>query len=151
MTDEEVYRKHAGELFRYATFLVGASGAHDVVADACLAAFAARAWPSVRNQRAYLYRAVLNVSRQRRRETDRRLAREARAAAVSGDDLDPGDVRVEVLEAVRALTVQQRAVVFFTYWHDLSTVDIARHLDVSTRTVQRELERAHRAMEEWLR
>ena len=32
--DEEIYRKHAGDLSRLAWMLVGANDAHDVLADA---------------------------------------------------------------------------------------------------------------------
>ena len=38
--DVETYRRHAAELIRYATVLVGPDDAADVVADAVLAAFA---------------------------------------------------------------------------------------------------------------
>lgn len=150
MTDEEVYRKHADELVRYATFLVGPSDATDVVADACLTVFASHSWPMVTNQRAYLFGAVLNAARQHRRAAERRVAREARAAR-SRDSSDPSEVRIEVIDAVRALSLQQRAIVFLTYWHDLPVADIGRQLKVSTRTVQRELARAHRKMERRLR
>ena len=40
--DVETYRRHAGELIRYATVLVGPDDAADVVSDAVLAAFATR-------------------------------------------------------------------------------------------------------------
>ena len=143
--DEEVYRKHAAELFRYATALVGPMGAADVVADAIVSVFGSDDWASVQNRRAYLYRAVLNAARQTNRESQRRLRREARGHIAQDPDRS-ADVRVEVLDAVRALSLRQRSIVFFTYWHDLTPVDIARHLQVSTRTVQRDLVRAHRRM-----
>ena len=149
-TDEEVYRKHAAELFRYATFLAGPSGATDLVADAVLAAFQSPGWALVRNRRAYLFRAVLNAARQQHRETQRRQAREVLAARARHLD-NPPAVRIEVLEAVRSLSVRQRSIVFFAYWYDLSPTEIARHLGVSTRTVQREIHRAHRLMEANLR
>ena len=42
MTDEEIYRKHADDLVRFATGLVGPFDAQDVVTDACLRSFRAR-------------------------------------------------------------------------------------------------------------
>ena len=41
--------------------------------------------------------------------------------------------------ALRTLTVRQRAVVFFTYWADLGPSDIAVLMDLSLRTVERDL------------
>lgn len=56
-----------------------------------------------------------------------------------------------MLAAIRRLTVRQRAVVFLTYWQELSAVDIAAGLDLSLRTVERELTAARRHLEELLR
>ena len=61
MHDEAIYRKHADELVRFATGLVGPFDAADVVADACMAAFRSWGWNGVSEQRANLYRAVLNT------------------------------------------------------------------------------------------
>ena len=54
--NEEIYRKHADELVRFATGVVGPFDAQDVVVDAWLRATNAEAWPTVTNHRAYLYR-----------------------------------------------------------------------------------------------
>jgi RNA polymerase sigma factor (sigma-70 family) len=61
--------------------------------------------------------------------------------------VDGQQVRVEVLEALRRLGVRQRAVIFFTYWHDLESTEVARLLGISSRTVQRELTAARRHLE----
>jgi DNA-directed RNA polymerase specialized sigma24 family protein len=58
--DAETYRKYADELVRFASGLVGPSGAEDVVATAVLRAVSGTQWSRVDNQRAYMYRAVLN-------------------------------------------------------------------------------------------
>lgn len=144
-TDGEVYEKHADELVRFATVLVGPSGADDLVAAAVLRVFSSRAWPTVVERRAYLYRAVLNEARQSRRQASRRLRREARAAR--GELAEAPLVRAEVLDALRRLSVRQRAVVFFTYWLDLDATAIGEVLEVSPRTVQRELRSARQSLE----
>ena len=99
----------------------------------------------MQNRRAYLYRAVLNQARSVHRSTQRRLAREA--ATASDHRYEPTAVRAEVLAAMRRLTVRQRAVVFLTYWVDLQPEAIADQLQITSRTVQRDLRTAHGRLE----
>jgi RNA polymerase sigma-70 factor (ECF subfamily) len=148
MTPEEAFRRHAEELTRFASGLVGPSDAHDVVADGCLKAFASPKWSMLENPRAYLYRTVLNQARMVSRSTIRRRAREARAVLAlpyPPITVDPG-----VLEAVSRLSVRQRAVVFLTYWEDLHQRDIAARLGISEGSVRRHLARAHHRLKETL-
>lgn len=149
MTDkEETYRKHADELVRFATGLVGPADAPDVVTDACLRAFGSRQWDSVRNHRAYLYRSVLNEARSHHRSTMRRRVREWKTS--TPEHLPPAYVDVDVLEAVEKLSVRQRAVVVLTYWEDLSPDEVARILGVSEGSVKRHLARARSRLKELL-
>lgn len=149
LSDAELYARHAPELVRFATVLVGPSGADDLVAETVARVFARSDWAGVRERRAYLYRAVLNEARQQTRSSARRRRREARAAPT--ERVDAPEVRPEVLAAVQALQPRQRAIVFFTYWQDRTTADIAAELDLTPRTVQRELADARRRLEEALR
>ena len=48
------------------------------------------------------------------------------------------------------LTVQQRAVVYLTYWHDLSPSDVATTLGASEGTVRKQLARARSHLREVL-
>lgn len=153
--DIELYEKHAAELTRFATVLSGPAAAEDLVASAVVRVFTSPRWSEVRDRRAYLFKAVLFEARQVHRSTGRRERREAWAAPRSeeGDGStgpDPG-LRVEVVSAMRALTVRQRAVLYLTYWADLEADDVATELGISRRTVQRELTDARRAMEVLLR
>jgi RNA polymerase sigma factor (sigma-70 family) len=147
-TDEETYRKHADDLVRFATGLVGPFDAPDVVTDACLHAFAAHSWPEVADRRAYLYRAVLNESRSRHRSDMRRRARELRAAGPNSTQ--PAYVDVDVLEAVARLSLQQRAAVILTYWEDLAVDEVAGRLGISAGSVKRHLARARSRLKELL-
>ena len=79
-TDEEVYRKYADDLVRFAMGLVGRTDAADVVSEAMLRALSSATWGSVANQRAYLYRAVLHQASNTHRERQRRWIRELKAA-----------------------------------------------------------------------
>jgi RNA polymerase sigma factor (sigma-70 family) len=49
---------------------------------------------------------------------------------------------VDVWDALGRLSLQERAVVFLTYWEDLNEADVATRLGVSDRTVRRRLEKA---------
>ena len=136
----EVYRRHADELVRYATALVGPADSPDVVVDAVLAAFRSPAWSKVENQRAYLYRAVLNRSLSVRRSDARRVARELRVAG--SEPVAAGESSLDAQRALADLSPQQRAVVYLTYWEDLAPAQVAALLDVSEGTVRKQLARA---------
>ena len=148
MTDEEVYRKYADDLVRFATGVVGPFDAPDVVTDACLHAFGGKAWPTVTNHRAYLYRSVLNQARSHHRSTLRRRVREMRAALPERTSLNEADL--DVLAAVDKLSVQQRASVVLTYWEDLAPGQVAARLGISEGSVKRHLARARSRLKELL-
>ena len=138
--DEEIYAKYADDLVRFAMGLVGRDDAADVVSAAVLRAMNGTAWSEVRNPRAYLYRAVLNQARNEHRDRQRRWDKALRTARTGGTE--PPEYRPEVLEAVKRLSVRQRAVIVLTYWDDLAPVDIAARLDISEGSVRRHLARA---------
>jgi RNA polymerase sigma-70 factor (ECF subfamily) len=143
--DAEIYRKYSDDLIRFASGLVGPSGAEDVVANAVLRAISSVQWNAVDNQRAYLYRSVLNEAHSQHRSTQRRLSREIKAQ--QRQDTSDQPVDLDVLVALRKISERQRAVVHLTYWEDLTTSDIASLLDLSIRTIERELSLARRRLE----
>ncbi len=139
-----VYRRHADELIRYATVLVGPADAPDVVTDAVLAAFRAPAWATVGNQRAYLYRAVLTTAHSWRRSAARRTGREQKVAV--REQVRDREPSVDAHRALASLSPQQRAVVFLTYWEDLTPSQIADLLDVGEGSVRKQLARARETL-----
>jgi RNA polymerase sigma factor (sigma-70 family) len=139
LTDEEVYRKYGDDLVRFAMGLVGRNDGADVVSDAMLRVFSSDSWESVSNQRAYLYRAVLNEASNTHRGRQRRWARELKVA--SSDFVEPVEYRPEVLSAVMQLSVRQRAVIVLAYWEQLTPGEIATRLGVSDGSVRRHLAR----------
>jgi RNA polymerase sigma factor (sigma-70 family) len=139
LTDEEVYRKYGDDLVRFAMGLVGRDDGADVVSDAMLRVFCSDSWESVSNQRAYLYRAVLNEASNTHRGRQRRWARELKVA--SSDFVEPVEYRPEVLSAVMQLSVRQRAVIVLAYWEQLTPGEIATRLGVSDGSVRRHLAR----------
>ena len=140
MTGEEAYEKYADELMRFATSLVGPSDASDVVSEAVIRCVYSKSWPSVQNPRAYLHRAVLSEARRLGLSARRRRAREERTAP--REAVLPPDVRTDVIDAVRSLSVQQRAVTYLTYWCDLTPADVSSLLAISEGAVKRHLARA---------
>jgi RNA polymerase sigma-70 factor (ECF subfamily) len=150
MDNEAVYRSYSEELTRYATGLVGPFDAPDVVTDACMKAFEARAWPDVANRRAYLYRAVLTTAQDHHRQTLSRRLREMKTASRDSVPDSFASIDFEVLDAVERLSVQQRAAVFLTYWEDLAPEMVAQRMGVSTGTVKRHLARARKRLGELL-
>jgi RNA polymerase sigma factor (sigma-70 family) len=142
--DGEVYRKYSAELMRFAGALAGPSGAEDLLATAFLGAMTSAGWREVENKRAYLYRVVLNEAFRARRSNDRRLRREERVARQP--KWEPTVADHDVLAALRRLTVRQRAIVFLTYWADLTPSAVAETIDSSPRTVERELAAARQRL-----
>ena len=140
--DVDTYNKHAAELMRYATVLVGPDDAADVVADAVLATFAARSWRDVANRRAYLYRAVLNASSSHHRSSLRRRRRETTVASLAPTTADAPVPAIDAHRALEQLSEQQRAVVYLTYWEDQSPAQVADLLGVADGTVRKQLARA---------
>lgn len=138
---EELYRLYAGDLVRFAATVVGSADAEDVVAAVFSQALHRNAFFSAQNQRAYLYRAVLNAcnshgrSQSRRRHRERRVLARPEALMVDG----PGP---DLSAALDSLSVKQRAVVHLTYWEDLDGAEVAKRLGISEGSVRKHLGRA---------
>lgn len=147
--DEELYRKHADELIRFATTLVGATAAEDVFSTAILKAMTSPSWCSVKEPRAYLFRAVMNEALGMKRSDRRRSVRET-AVARRGvmEVIDDG---IEVADAMSRLSVRQRSVLYLAYWLDLTVEEIASALSLTRRSTERALTSARRDLEERLR
>jgi RNA polymerase sigma factor (sigma-70 family) len=109
-----------------------------------LRVFTGDGWRRSTNRRAYLYTAVLNNARDQHRSTQRRLRRESRSYEPASDA--DASVRPIVYEALRRLSVRQRAVVFLTYWDDLDLVEIASRLGISRATAGRDLAEARQRL-----
>jgi RNA polymerase sigma factor (sigma-70 family) len=146
--DAEFLEKHADELTRFATAVVGPSEAPDVVSEAFLHCVVSRRWPTVSDRRAYLYRAVLNEALATRRSLTRRRRRDSHA--IFAEPVSDDTPSYEVLDAVRRLSVRQRAVVVLTYWQDLGPASVAGLLGVSEGAVRRHLARARAHLKEYL-
>jgi RNA polymerase sigma factor (sigma-70 family) len=146
--DGEVYRKYAEELTRFATGLVGPGNAADVVSDAVLSCFNSETWSTVTAKRSYLYRGVYNKAAEFHRSSGRRRRREELAAP--REMVEVPELRPEVLAAVLALSVRQRAVIVLTYWEDLDPAAIATLLGIAEGSVKRHIARGRSRLKEAL-
>jgi RNA polymerase sigma factor (sigma-70 family) len=143
---EDAYGQYADDLVRYATVLVSRSAAADVVADtfADLLRNPDGAWSRALNVKGFLFGAVSNRARMYHRQNARRRQREqhlisARSPELGGVVVDSRD---GLVEAFKELSMQQRAVTYLTYWHDLPVSEVAETLGVGDGTVRRQLARA---------
>lgn len=142
LTRAEVFESYGIELTRFATSLVGPADAQDVVSEALLRTMWSNNWNNVRNQRAYLYRSVVSQARMNHRSTSRRQERERRALLIPVVGAGAQEVDIDVWQALDHLTVEERAVIFLTYWEDLTELETAKRIGASERTVRRRLGRA---------
>ena len=148
-SDGELYARLAPELIRFATSLVGPADAEDLLGSTMVKALTSEHWRRASNRRAYLYRMLVNEAHKSRRSSSRRRKRELRVARRDAAELEL-NLRADVLAALHRLTVRQRAVIYLTYWVDLSPQQVAETLDTSLRTVERELTDARIRLEELL-
>ncbi len=144
----ELWDRHAAELLRYATLLVGPNDAADVV-SITFAKFERFGHRELEHERAYLFRAVTNTAVDQIRSRQRRQVRDLHAVlpAVS----PPHESQLDIRRAVAALSVQQRSVVYFTYWEDWDATQIATLLSISPDSVRRHLARARAHLRKALR
>jgi RNA polymerase sigma factor (sigma-70 family) len=147
-SDAALYAAVATELVVFAAALVGRNDAQDVMSTAVMRALASPKWRAVGNRRAYLYRSVFNEAKTWNRRAAQRRVREARATWQPTWDLP--EFHPEVVAAVRALSVQQRAVIVLTYWADLTPAQVAERMGVSEGSVRRHLARARARLREVL-
>jgi RNA polymerase sigma-70 factor (ECF subfamily) len=138
----DAYRDNAADLIRYATVLVGPSDAPDVVSDAVIGVMSSGKWDGVNNPRGYLFRAVLNQAISHKRSGARRRKREERSTPTLSIVPEADATSIDAHRALAQLSAQQRAVVYLTYWEDVTPAQIAALLDISEGSVKKQLARA---------
>jgi RNA polymerase sigma-70 factor (ECF subfamily) len=137
---EERWNTLGPPALRFARILVGPHDAHDVMSNAFLRIEHSTGWDGVENPQSYLFRAVRNEAQNFGRSSRRRRQRDVAAlrprfTVVAESDLD-------VIDAIQALSVRQRSIVYLAYWEDMTETAIADTLGLSSGTVHRTLSRA---------
>ncbi|MCP4964427.1 MAG: sigma-70 family RNA polymerase sigma factor [bacterium] len=148
LSPEDLYRRHARALVGFAATIVGPSDAEDIVASVAARVLDSSALRGADNQRAYLYRSVLNASRSHLRSQGRRRRRERRLTQRNAlpevwDRQEP-----DLTFALDVLSPRQRAVVHLTYWEELTGHEVAVRLGISEGSVRKHLARAKGTLRE---
>lgn len=144
---EAFYRKHAADLSRLATAMVGHADGPDVFANAMLRVLQSKRWQKLDcdAQRAYAYKAVVNEARDWSRAMGRRRQREAMWATSQRPTVSP-EIPQAVWDVVTSLSPKQRAAVFLTFWADLDGLSVAEAMGISEGSVRQHLARARSKM-----
>ena len=143
---ETVYRARFAEFLRVAAAIVGdVDLAHDAVQDGFASAIRNRlAFRRRGPLEAWLWRAVVNAARARRRAEARPARAAGHEAALSANGREPGDD--ELRRRISLLPERQRLALFLRYYADLDYATIAAVLDVRPGTVAATLNAAHAAL-----
>jgi RNA polymerase sigma-70 factor (sigma-E family) len=149
----DLFEIHYPGLCRLAYLIVGNTReAEEIVMDAFVRTFSS--WHRIRDldrSDAYLRRAVVNLSRSRKRR--RRGEERSNAAAFRAPTwTQQADVEGDMVvwEAVKQLPYRQRAAVVLRYYEDLTEADIARLLRCSVGTVKSQLAKARTRLSQYL-
>jgi RNA polymerase sigma-70 factor (ECF subfamily) len=126
---ELVDRQHA-ELYRYARYLLGSGPAEDAVQETFARAFGALGrYPEERIRglalRPWLYRILLNVVRNHRRDGRWESPVAEVPEQVSGQDSTSPEARIDALAALGALPERQRTAVALRYLQDLPYAEVS--------------------------
>jgi len=127
---EELVHRHYVELYRYAAFLLGPGEAEDAVQECFARAFVALGRYSEGRIRAlalrpWLYRILLNVSRNHRRDGRREIAVAEMPERGDGWCGPAREEVMDVLDALASLPERQRTAVTLRYLQGLSYAELS--------------------------
>ena len=143
LSDETIYTKNKDDLIRYAAVLVGAAEAEDVLSTVVVRVLQRRSLGDLDDARAYLFRAVLNEARGRKRRKQVPLPP---VVPLWMPEQDQG-----VVAALRRLPPRQRAAVYLVYWEDQTIEATAQAMGTRPGTVKRYLHLARKNLKGTLR
>lgn len=138
LSDEAIYTKHKDDLIRYASVLVGAADAEDVLSTVVLRVLERRSLADLDDARAYLFRAVLNEARGRARRKEIAVPAERLSWIPERD--------YEVTAGLRGLPPRQRAAVYLVYWEDQTMAEAAETMGTTPGTIKRYLHLARKKL-----
>jgi RNA polymerase sigma-70 factor (ECF subfamily) len=148
---EPLFRAHFDAIFRYASCRVGRDAALDVASETFAQALRSigRLDPD-REPRPWLFGIAANVLRHHSRAEARRLGAYARVERPTGPssrgDEHMTDHSGAIVEALSALTPEDRETILLFAWADLSYDEIADALGIPVGTVRSRINRARRLL-----
>ena len=147
-----LYERRHGDMVRFAAFLTGdPSLADDIAQDAFVRVF--DAWDRIEDQSridAYLKATVVNLVRgaHRRDTVAKRHGTPHLTVVASAEETAMGTVgREQVLAAVAALPLRQRACVVMRHWMRMTETEIAQTLDLSVGSVRTHIKRGTKSLQ----
>ncbi len=148
---DALYRSHGLRVIRLAFLMTGSAAVAEEIAQEGFIRLL-RAWTRLDTPEAaysYVRTTVVNLSRSFLRRSRLEL-RHRLMVAHHAFDVDLGD-RVDMLNALSALPVRQRACIVLRYYEDLTEVDTAHLLGVTVGTVKSQTFKALRRLERLVR
>lgn len=146
---EALYRSRFADFLRVSSAMSGSlESGRDAVHEAMVSSVRSRGtYRGEGTVEAWLWRAVVNAARKRRRDARDLPVRDGRLeTSLVWNDPRPGDEFTDLRAAIRALPERQRLVLFLRYYADLDYEAIAATLGVTTSTVGATLNAAHAAL-----
>lgn len=154
---ERLFLAYYDDLCAFAAQYVSSSGdVEDLVQDVFLSVWERReALDPQQNIRAYLYKAtrngaLKNRNREQRWPTVQRELQEHSLRGQPGEQLEHSEIEADVWETVNALPERRREIFLLSRQHELTYAEIAELLDISIKTVETQMGRALRHLEEQL-
>ncbi|MEX1093899.1 MAG: RNA polymerase sigma factor [Acidimicrobiia bacterium] len=139
--ESTIWEQNSRDLVRYAAALIGPDHAEDAVSSVFVRIIETVGFEQLDEPRPYLFKAVLNECRSR-------AARQRREVPmfpeVAGGEI--GEQFPEVLRAVMALPVQQKAATYLVYWKGFSIAQASELMGLRDGTVKRYLHLARRSL-----
>ncbi|MFI5605563.1 RNA polymerase sigma factor [Amycolatopsis sp. NPDC051903] len=155
---EELFTRHAGELYRYLSRWIGAA-ADDLVADTFVAALRSRGAydPARATARAWLFGIATNLLHTHLRAKSRETTATGRLGALLKTEVESHERRVvermvaeddvrALAERVAALSPEDRDVLLLTSWARLDSNEVAAALGIPVGTVRSRLHRVRRVL-----
>jgi RNA polymerase sigma factor (sigma-70 family) len=146
---EAVYRSRFADFLRVSTAITGSlESGRDAVHEAMVSSVRSRrTYRGEGTVEAWLWRAVVNAARKRRRDERDLPVRDGQPEpSLVWNDRRPGDEFADLRTAIRALPERQRLVLFLRYYADLDYGAIAVVLGIRLGTVGAALNAAHAAL-----
>jgi RNA polymerase sigma factor (sigma-70 family) len=132
---EAFYRRAWTDAVRWATALTGSVAAGEDLAQDAFARVRSR-FPSIDNADAYLRATIVNLARDARRSSERRVSRERRVVGDPASQAGAEPREPSLLQALVRLPYEQRATLVLRYWADWDEATIAAAIGCRAATVR---------------